>query len=86
FGVLITSFLHIASIKQQKKINVGFRFFVLPYGIFILTSIVQPIITVGLPLIVSCSITIGMVLLLLFLTRQIRFTDFQYLRSIFSRS
>jgi len=86
FGVLITSFLHIASIKQQKKINVGFRFFVLPYGIFILTSFVQPVIAAGLPLIISCSITIGIVLLLLFLTRQIRFTDFQYLRSIFSRS
>src|SRR5690606_16717540 len=75
FGVLITSFLHIASIKQQKKINVGFRFFVLPYGIFILTSFVQPVIAAGLPLIISCSITIGIVLLLLFLTRQIRFTD-----------
>ncbi|WP_332370294.1 polysaccharide biosynthesis C-terminal domain-containing protein [Solibacillus silvestris] len=86
FGVLITSFLHIASIRQQKKINVGFRFFVLPYGIFILTCFVQPIIAVGMPLIVSVAITIGFVLLLLFITKQIRFNDFHYLRSIFSRS
>ncbi|MEK5185720.1 putative polysaccharide biosynthesis protein [Solibacillus sp. FSL W7-1324] len=86
FGVLITSFLHIASIKQQKKINVGFRFFVLPYGIFILTSFVQPIIAAGMPLMISVAITIGFVLLLLFITKQIRFNDFQYLRSIFSRS
>ncbi len=86
FGVLITSFLHIASIKQQKKINVGFRFFFLPYCIFIITCIVLPLFTKGIPIIASCFVTIGFVILLLFITKQIRINDFQYIRSIFSRS
>ena len=86
FGVLITSFLHIASIKQQQKISVGFRFFLLPYCIFIVTCFVQPLIAVDLPLLVSCIITVSFVLLLLIVTKQIRLADFHYIRSIFSRT
>ena len=39
FGVLITSFLHIASVRQHKLISVGFRIFAVPYLLFIVTCI-----------------------------------------------
>lgn len=86
FGVLITSFLHIASIKQHQKIAIGFRFFLLPYCIFIVTSVIQPLLPFNLSLYLSCIVTVSIVLLLLIVTRQIRLADFHYLRSIFSRT
>ncbi|MEK4627882.1 MULTISPECIES: polysaccharide biosynthesis protein [unclassified Solibacillus] len=86
FGVLITSFLHIASIRQHKKIAVGFRFFVLPYLIFIVTCFIQPILTQNLSLYASCTVTILMVTSLLIITNQLKLQDLKYVRSIFSRT
>lgn len=86
FGVLITSFLHIASIRQQANIQVGFRFFVVPYSVFIITCIIQTWLETGMPLFVDCSITLFITVALLFLVNQIRLQDFLYLRSIFSRT
>ena len=86
FGVLITSFLHIASIRQHDKIKVGFQFFLLPYILFLVTCFIQPLLTHNMPMLPSCIITICIVLSLLLLTKQIRSSDWQYIRSIFSRT
>jgi stage V sporulation protein B len=86
FGVLITSFLHIASIRQHDKIKVGFQFFLLPYILFLITCFIQPLLTHDMPFIPSCTITICIVLVLLLVTKQIRSSDWQYIRSIFSRT
>ena len=86
FGVLITSFLHIASIRQHDKIKMGFQFFLLPYLLFIVTCFIQPLLTQNMPLLPSSIITICIVLSLLLITKQIRSSDWQYIRSIFSRT
>ncbi|MER1959125.1 MAG: oligosaccharide flippase family protein [Solibacillus sp.] len=86
FGVLITSFLHIASIKQQRNVRVGFRFFVMPYSIFVATVAILPIYTAQFPIALQLAITLIVTVALLILTKQIRLQDFIYLRSIFTRS
>ncbi|AWE08153.1 stage V sporulation protein B [Lysinibacillus sp. 2017] len=86
FGVLITSFLHIATIRQHEKMKVGIKFFVIPYFLFILTCFIQPLLTPNMPLFMSCFITICIVITLLLATGQIRSSDWQYIRSIFSRT
>lgn len=86
FGVLITSFLHIASIRQHEKMKVGIQFFLLPYMLFMITCFVQPYITANMSLVLSCTVTVCLVMILLLLTKQIRISDWQYIRSIFSRT
>lgn len=86
FGVLITSFLHIASIRQHEKMKVGIQFFLLPYMLFMITCFVQPYITANMSLVLSCTVTVCIVMILLLLTKQIRISDWQYIRSIFSRT
>ncbi|MEK4230121.1 putative polysaccharide biosynthesis protein [Solibacillus sp. FSL H8-0538] len=85
FGVLITSFLHIASIRQHQRISIGFRIFAVPYFIFIVTSYIQPFLTTEMTLVMSSCMTLAILSLLLLATRQIRLEDLRYLRSIFSR-
>lgn len=85
FGVLITSFLHIATIRQHPRIATGFRIFVIPYGVFIVTCILQSYFITTESFITSSIITILITSLLLLVTKQIRYSDFRYLRSIFSR-
>ena len=43
FGVLITSFLHIATLRKNKSTATGFTMFALPYASFIMTCIMRPI-------------------------------------------
>ena len=43
FGVLITSFLHIATLRKNKATATGFTMFALPYASFIMTAIMRPI-------------------------------------------
>lgn len=85
FGVLITSFLHIASIRQHKQIAIGFRIFLVPYLIFIFICVLQPYVTNEMPLVESMAITTFLISALFILTKQIRMEDFRLLRSIFSR-
>lgn len=87
FGVLVTSFLHIATLRGHKMISAGFRFFAIPYGIFILTCIIQTFI---LPILsfdfwTNSVITLIILTVLLILTNQFKWSDFNYLRSILSR-
>ncbi|MEK4486581.1 oligosaccharide flippase family protein [Psychrobacillus sp. FSL H8-0484] len=74
FGVLITSFLHIASLKEKKEAQIGFSFFVLPYVVFLLTIISRPLIlSIGdRPLIMDCLFTMVYLTIGLVLFRQIK--------------
>ena len=74
FGVLITSFLHIASLRQKKEAQIGFSFFVMPYAIFLLTIIGRPLfISIGdYPLIIDCLLTMLFLTIGLVLFRQIK--------------
>lgn len=87
FGVLITSFLHIATLRQHKMIAAGFRFFAIPYGIFILICVVQ---TFAKPYFsfdfwTNSAITLILLTIMLLLTNQLKWRDFSYLKSIISR-
>ncbi|TQR14804.1 putative polysaccharide biosynthesis protein [Psychrobacillus soli] len=74
FGVLITSFLHIASLKEKKEAQIGFSFFVLPYVVFLITIIARPLLlAIGdQSLIVDCLYTLAFLTIGLVLTRQIK--------------
>lgn len=87
FGVLITSFLHIATLRQHKMIAAGFRFFVIPYAMFILVCVAQ---TFAQPYFAfdfwtNCAITILLLTIILLFTNQLKWQDFSYLKSIISR-
>ena len=84
FGVLITSFLHIATLRKNKATDTGFTAFVVPYGAFIMTAIMRPIfIPVGsYGLIVECLITSLFLLLVLVLAGQIKKSDFFLLKKL----
>lgn len=84
FGVLITSFLHIATIRKNKVTATGFTMFALPYGSFIMTAIARPIfIPIGnVGLIMECVITSLFLLIILLLTRQIKASDFMLFKKL----
>ena len=84
FGVLVTSFLHIATLRKNKATATGFSMFVLPYLSFILTAIIRPIfIPIGqVGLWMECSLTAFCLLIILLLTRQIRFGDFMHFKNL----
>ncbi|KXH87345.1 oligosaccharide flippase family protein [Sporosarcina sp. HYO08] len=78
FGVLVTSFLHIATLRKNKETATGFRMFALPYLSFILVCIMRPIfLPVGDEgLFMECSITVLFLLILMMLTGQVKKSDF----------
>lgn len=88
FGVLMTSFLHIATIRQNKMIAGGFRFFIIPYFIFIVTCIIQSFLLprLSFDFWTNGAITLGIITVLLVLFNQFRFSDFKYLKAVVSRS
>lgn len=81
FGVLITSFLHIATIRKKKYVQTGFRLFVIPYWVCILVVVFREYIlpTSQFNLWINSSITLGFLLIVLMITDQIRINDFRYL-------
>lgn len=84
FGVLITSFLHIATLRKNKAAAAGFTMFALPYASFIMTAIMRPIfIPIGnVGLITECLITSVFLLLILVLTRQLKIADFMHFKKL----
>ena len=84
FGVLLTSFLHIASVRKHPKIQVGFRLFAASYGCFIAVSIIQSIVPYA-SIYVSMGATFILLTALLLLTGQIKLTDLRYVKLLFSR-
>ncbi len=87
FGVLITSFLHIATLRSHKMIAAGFRFFAIPYGIFIITCVAQTFILpkLSFDFWTNSGMTVLLLTILLLLTNQLKWSDFKFLRSIFTR-
>jgi len=84
FGVLITSFLHIATLRKNKTTATGFTMFVLPYAAFIMTAIIRPIFIPigGVGLFTECAITCLFLTIILILTKQIKFTDFMLIKNL----
>lgn len=82
FGVLITSFLHIATLRKNRLTNTGFTIFAMPYIAFILVVIARPIfIPFGnFSIWTNSFITIGFVFMILLCMRQIRYSDFVYFK------
>lgn len=78
FGVLVTSFLHIATLRKNKATNTGFTMFALPYASFIMTIIMRPLfIPVGnYNLVMDCAITTLFLIIILALTGQVKTRDF----------
>ncbi|MBB4825825.1 stage V sporulation protein B [Sporosarcina luteola] len=78
FGVLVTSFLHVATLRKNKAAAAGFTMFALPYVSFIATAVLRPIfIPVGkFGLITECLITTGFLLLVLLIFGQVKKNDF----------
>lgn len=87
FGVLVTSFLHIATLRQNKATATGFSMFAMTYIAFILTVVIRPIFIPvgGYHLAVECAITSAVLLLLLLLTGQVRRADFGMLMKLVKR-
>ncbi|ARD47012.1 stage V sporulation protein B [Sporosarcina sp. P37] len=87
FGVLVTSFLHIATLRQNKSTATGFSMFAMTYITFLMTVIMRPIfIPIGSHhLFVEVAITSAVLLVLLLLTRQIKTQDFVMLRNLVKR-
>ena len=81
FGVLITSFLHIATIRKKKYVETGFKLFVIPYWVCILVIVIRQYIlpTSQFNLWINGSITLAILFVILLIADQIRITDFRYL-------
>ncbi|MEZ7170842.1 oligosaccharide flippase family protein [Sporosarcina sp. OR05] len=84
FGVLVTSFLHIATLRKNKAAGAGFTMFALPYVSFIMTAVMRPIfIPIGqFGLLVECLITTAFLLVLLLLFGQVKKNDVRMLKRL----
>ena len=84
FGVLITSFLHIATLRKNKATATGFTMFAMPYASFIMTAIMRPIfIPIGdFGLITECVITTLFLLVVLILTGQVKVSDLMLFKKL----
>lgn len=84
FGVLVTSFLHIATLRKNKMTGTGFTMFVLPYASFIITCIIRPIfLPIGdFGLVTECIVTSLFLLVILLLTGQVKKSDLFLFRKL----
>ncbi|KOS67879.1 stage V sporulation protein B [Lysinibacillus contaminans] len=87
FGVLMTSFLHIATVRQRKNLRAGFRMFVVPYSCFIAVCIAQYFLMqiMPLPFILSSCVTLFLLFTFLLVSNQLRFSDLRYIRKLAKR-
>lgn len=84
FGVLVTSFLHIATLRKNKATATGFSMFALPYVSFVITAIIRPIFfPIGhVSLWTECMITSIFLMIILLLTKQLRYGDFMHFKKL----
>ncbi|WP_339250726.1 oligosaccharide flippase family protein [Sporosarcina sp. FSL W8-0480] len=84
FGVLVTSFLHIATLRKNKAAASGFTMFALPYVSFIMTAVMRPIfLPIGhFGLLVECLITTAFLLVILLLFGQVKKNDVMMLKRL----
>ncbi|WP_019414051.1 polysaccharide biosynthesis protein [Paenisporosarcina sp. TG20] len=88
FGVCLTSFLHMATLRQKKEAGLGFTFFAIPYLLFIIVTILRPVLwPLGeVPWLADSFIT-GLILLAgLLVFRQIHFSDIRLIRKLIKKS
>lgn len=87
FGVLLTSFLHIATVRQRKNLRAGFRMFVVPYSCFIAVCVAQYFLMqiMPLPFILSSCVTLFLLFTFLLVANQLRFSDLRYIRKLAKR-
>lgn len=87
FGVLVTSFLHIATLRKNRATGTGFAMFAMPYASFILTCIIRPIfIPIGnYGLLTECMITTLFLLVILVLTGQVKKGDLFLFKKLMNR-
>lgn len=82
FGVLITTFLHMASIRKIPSIQLYLSNLLAPYCCFIAVCFIPLPETMGLTMKISVTLLICTVLLILF--KQLRTSDFVYVKKLFS--
>ncbi|MGE7666202.1 putative polysaccharide biosynthesis protein [Ureibacillus composti] len=88
FGVLVTSFLHIATLRSHKMISAGFRFFAIPYLLFVVTCVIQSYVIpyLNFDFWTNSGITLLILTVFLLMTKQFQWSDFKFLRSIVRRT
>lgn len=88
FGVCLTSFLHMATLRQKKEAGIGFTFFALPYVLFIVTIILRPVIwPLGeMPWVADSMVTCVMLLIGLVLFKQVNLSDVRLLRKLMKKA
>jgi len=82
FGVLITTFLHMASIRKIPSIQLYLSNLLAPYCCFIAVCFIPLPDTMGLMTKISVTLLVSTVLLILF--KQLRTSDFKYVKKLFS--
>ncbi len=87
FGVLVTSFLHIATLRRKREASSGFSMFVIPYVSFIITAAARPLLIEEVPfgMLGDIAVTSGFLIALLFLFRYFRLSDLRMLRKLAKR-
>ncbi len=88
FGVCLTSFLHMATLRQKKEAGIGFTFFAIPYVIFVLTIILRPVVwpLAEMPWVADSLVTCLMIFIGLVLFKQIHLSDARLLRKLVKKS
>ena len=88
FGVCLTSFLHMATLRQKKEAGIGFTFFALPYLLFIIVTILRPVIwPLGeMPWLADSLVTAVMLFAGLLVFGQLRFSDVRLLRKLIKKT
>lgn len=77
FGVLITTFLHMFSLKAVEQIKMPFNSLFMPYICFLIAIFIPTI--EASTVYIEMAITIGILTALLLVTKQIKWRDFQML-------
>ncbi|MFC7364742.1 MULTISPECIES: putative polysaccharide biosynthesis protein [Bhargavaea] len=87
FGVLVTSFLHIATLRKKREASTGFTMFIIPYLTFILTVVARPLLIEEVPfgMLGDIVVTSAFLLVLLVLFRYFRLSDLRTVRKLAKR-
>ena len=81
-GVVVTSFMHVASVQSIPNVHLKWSTFLVPFIVFLLCiTISSAFPTLQLQL----SVVIGTLTVCLIVTRQIRFSDFLLIKQLFQR-
>ncbi len=79
FGVVITSILHLVSLRQQALIKIPLTPILFPYSLFIAATIGLSLFPFNIPLYPAIFTTCGLLLIICIITGQIRWRDFTFI-------